>query len=346
MTTKKSTQTGNEFAVIGAGSWGTALALLLARKQTKVNLWVFEPELVNIIKSTRENEYFLPGIKLPDNIYPSNNLEEVLRNTKFIVIVTPSQTVREVLIKARSFIQPGSILIGASKGIENGSLLRVSEIVKEILDENLNIKYLVLSGPTFASGVANSLPSSAVVAGSDLEAAKLAQKAFTDSNFRVYVNQDIIGVELGGALKNVIAIASGIVAGLKLGSNSKAALITRGLWEIYRLGNALGAKQITFQGLSGMGDLVLTCDGTESRNFQVGYRIGQGESLSSIQKNMRMVAEGVKTTLSVIELAKKHNVEMPIAQQVYETLYNRKSPRQAVMDLMTRTLKSEHQTDI
>lgn len=339
-------QTTENIAVLGAGSWGTALAILLARNGHTVNLWTYEPELVEIINKTRINEYFLPGYEIPETVIPSHNLEDVLAHAEVVVIVTPTQTVRSVLEQARKYIRPGSILVGASKGIENNSLMRVSEIVQEVVGATVPVEYLVLSGPTFATGVAAGQPSSAVVAGSNESAAKRVQHLFNNPGFRVYINDDVTGVELGGALKNVIAIAAGIVNGLELGSNARAALITRGLWEITRLGNALGSRLITFQGLSGMGDLVLTCDGTESRNFKVGYRLGQGEKLDDIVQSMRMVAEGVKTTLSVTELARKLEIEMPIAEQVYEMLYHDKCPRQAVMDLMTRTLKSEHQTDI
>lgn len=335
-----------EIAVVGAGSWGTALALLLSRKGYRIRLWVYEPELVDTIRDTRQNAYFLPGYDLPETIIPSNNLKEVLENTDFIVLVTPSQMIRNVLLQALPHIRPNAVVVGASKGIENSTLLRVSQIVEEVVNPHVPVTYTVLSGPTFAKGVARELPTTAVVAGTDPEVTRFTQNIFNHCSFRVYVNTDVIGVELGGALKNVIAIASGIVAGLELGSNTRAALITRGLWEITRLGVALGAQPMTFQGLSGMGDLVLTCDGTESRNFQVGYRIGRGETLETIQKSMRMIAEGVKTTLSVRELAGRHHVEMPITDQVYQTLYHGKSPRQAVMDLMTRSLKSEHQIDI
>jgi glycerol-3-phosphate dehydrogenase (NAD(P)+) len=335
-----------DIAVLGGGSWGTAIALLLARKGYRVRLWVYEPELVDIINKTRENTIFLPGCKLPDNILPDNNMKHILKGVHLIVLVTPSQAARNILQLALPYIEPESIIVGASKGIENGTLLRISQIVEQVVTPNIPVDYIVLSGPTFASGVANELPTTAVVAGKDPVKTRLAQTVFNDCSFRVYVNADVTGVELGGALKNVIAIAAGIVAGLGMGSNTRAALITRGLWEITRLGTALGAKQITFQGLSGMGDLVLTCDGTDSRNFKVGYRIGRGETLNDIQSSMRMIAEGVKTTKSARELSHRHNVEMPITEQVYQTLYHEKPPRQAVMDLMTRRLKSEHHIDI
>ncbi len=329
-------------AVIGGGSWGTALAFLLASNAHDVNLWVYEEELVTEIREKRENTLFLPGVILPDTIHPSHSFDEVLDGPEIIVWVTPSHTIRETLTQARSRIRNTPIFIGASKGIENDSLLRVSQIVDEILGRD-TVRYVTLSGPTFASEVGRKMPSSAVVAGQDEETAREVQLLLNTSWFRVYTNPDHIGVELGGALKNIIAIAVGITAGLKLGSNAKAALITRGLWEIARLGTAMGAKPLTFLGLSGMGDLVLTCDGTQSRNYLVGLRIGSGETLTTIQQSMRMVAEGVRTTASVSELARKLNIEMPITDQVYEVLYHDKSPRQALQDLMSRSLKLEHQ---
>jgi glycerol-3-phosphate dehydrogenase (NAD(P)+) len=335
----------NRIAVVGAGSWGTAIAFLLGSKGYHVKLWVYEPELVEILLRNRENTFYLPGVRLPETIHPSHSLEEVLSDSQFIVWVTPSHTIRETLTNAKAFIQPGSLFIGASKGIENSTLMRVSEIVTDVLGEKSAIRYVTLSGPTFAREVVQYHPTTAVIAGLDESAAEHAQYTLNTSVFRVYRNPDHVGVELGGALKNVIAIAAGITTGLKLGSNSRAALITRGLWEIARLGHAMGADSLTFLGLAGMGDLVLTCDGTQSRNFQVGQRIGSGETLEQIQASMRMVAEGVRTTKSARQLAHKCNVEMPITEKVYEVLYQNKSPKEALKELMTRSLKAEHQMD-
>lgn len=332
----------NPVAVIGGGSWGTALAFLLAQKHQDVRLWVYEPELVGEINNSHENSMFLPGVTLPETIHASHSFEEVLKDCTAIVWVTPSHTIRDTLTIAKPWIPRNALFIGASKGIENGTLLRVSQIIDQIIGLE-SIHYVTLSGPTFASEVGRCMPSTAVVASHEEEIAKTAQLLFNTSWFRVYTNPDHIGVELGGALKNIIAIAVGITAGLKLGSNAKAALITRGLWEIARLGTALGANPLTFLGLSGMGDLVLTCDGTQSRNYLVGLRIGSGETLSSIQNSMRMIAEGVRTTLSAVELATNHNVEMPITEQVFEVLYHEKPPAQALRDLMSRSLKLEHQ---
>ncbi len=332
-------------AVVGAGSWGTALTLLLSRKGFPVRLWIYEPELIWIIKEKHENSYYLPGYRIPEIVTPSHSFEETLQDVSMIFWVTPSHTIRQTLLQALPFISPGSIFIGASKGIENDTLLRVSQIVEHVVPQNVSLRYLTLSGPTFATEVANGQPTTAVVAGKDEQAARIVQSTLNTNSFRVYINQDHIGVELGGALKNIIAIAAGITKGIGLGSNSRAALITRGLWEMTRLGKAAGADPMTFLGLAGIGDLVLTCDGTESRNFKTGYRIGQGESVEEIQQSMRMVAEGVKTTKSVRELAKKLSVEMPITEQVYQVLYHRKSPHDAVRELMTRSLKSEHQME-
>ena len=331
-------------AVIGAGSWGTALADLLGSKGYHVKLWVYEKELVSDIRERRENPLYLPGIKISSNITPHADLEKVLVGSDTIVWVTPSHTIREVLKKAKPFIQRGAIFVGASKGIENSTLMRVSEIVSDVLGNYFDIKYVTLSGPTFAREVVLKQPTTAVAAGAgkNQEAAYQVQRIFNTSFFRVYVNPDHIGVELGGALKNIIAIAAGIATGLKLGSNTRAALITRGLWEITRLGHAMGANPLTFLGLSGMGDLVLTCDGTESRNFKVGRKIGEGESLENIIAQMRMVAEGVKTTVSARLLAQKYQVEMPITEQVYQVLHHGKDPQKALKELMSRSLKTEH----
>ncbi len=332
-------------AVVGGGSWGTALALMLASKEYDINLWVYEQDLVETMRKERENTRYLPGFRLPSNIHPSSSFEEVLSETQFIVWVTPSHTIRTTYPQALPYMQPGSILVGAGKGIENTTLLRPSQIIGQLTPPAKNTRIFTLSGPTFAKEVADGQPSTAVVAGPDDSTGKIIQEAFNTERFRVYFNYDQIGVELGGALKNVIAIAAGIAAGLKLGSNSRAALITRGLWEITRLGRIMGANPLTFLGLSGMGDLVLTCDGTQSRNFHVGKRIGLGEKLDKIQSSMQMVAEGVKTTRSARELATRHNVEMPITEQIFQVLYNDKDPRTALRDLMTRRLKSEHQFD-
>ncbi len=332
-------------SVIGAGSWGTAIANLLAKKGYPVYLWVYEPELMEIIAEKRENTMYLPGVQLPENLIASTSLEEVLSPSEFVVWVTPSHTVRATLSRALPHLRDEMIFVGASKGIENNTLLRVSEIVKDVVKDQVDLNYLTLSGPTFAREVAMDHPTTAVVAGSHEDSLRRAQETFNTRVFRVYINTDHVGVELGGALKNVIAIAAGISAGLDLGSNTRAALITRGLWEISRFGRSRGADPLTFLGLAGMGDLVLTCDGTESRNFKVGYRIGRGDSLQQIQDSMRMVAEGVKTTHSVWELARKYDVEMPITEQVYQVIYHNKCPRTAIRDLMSRSLKSEHQMD-
>jgi glycerol-3-phosphate dehydrogenase (NAD(P)+) len=334
-----------KIAIVGAGSWGTALAFVLAHKGLTVNLWVYEPELIQEIRSTRINSIYLPDIILPESINVDSSFKDILKDVHFIIWVTPSHTIRTVLQEAKAYIEPDSIFVGASKGIESETLMRVSQIVSDVINNTPTIRYVTLSGPTFAWEVARFHPTAAVVAGQDHEATSMTQKILNTNAFRIYTNPDHTGVELGGALKNVIAIATGIAAGLNLGSNTRAALITRGLWEITRLSHAMGASPMTFLGLAGMGDLVLTCDGTQSRNFKVGYRIGAGESLKQIQSTMRMVAEGVRTTVAVRELAYKYNVEMPITEQIYQVLYHEKTPKQALEALMSRSLKREHQLD-
>ncbi len=329
-----------EIAVIGAGSWGTALSLLLAEKGIKVDLWVHGEETYkNLIKS-RENTFYLPGVKLPFNVCPSLSLEKVARGKDVILMVIPSHVFRRVLVQLRPFLKKDSLIISATKGIENYSLLTMSGVVKEVLT-GLSFKYAVLSGPSFAKEVAARLPTAVTIASYDEEAATLAQEIFSSPYFRVYTHADVLGVELGGALKNVIAIASGISDGLGLGCNARAALITRGLAEMARLGQKMGAQLQTFAGLSGLGDLVLTCTSTLSRNYMVGKRLGQGEGLEGILNSMKMVAEGVKTAQSAYKLATIQNVEMPIVKEVYKILYKNEPPSEGLKRLLSRTPKPE-----
>jgi len=327
--------------VIGAGSWGTALAKLLAEKGIDVTLWVFEPDLCKEMKKTRENKYYLSGCSLPDGLRFTNSLEEAAEGKEIIVSVTPSHVVRQTVKKAVSHFKKGCIVVTASKGIENETLMTMSRVIEEEIPRSLNARIVALSGPSFAKDVANYLPTAvAVASGGDAESRKI-QNIFSAPYFRTYTNKDILGVELGGALKNVIAIAAGISDGLGLGYSTRAALITRGLAEITRLGIKLGADPTTFMGLSGMGDLVLTCTGDLSRNRTVGIRLGRGEKLSEILSSMRMIAEGVKTTKSAYELSLRHGVEMPITEEVYKILYKNKEPKRGVGSLMKRELKSE-----
>jgi glycerol-3-phosphate dehydrogenase (NAD(P)+) len=327
--------------VIGAGSWGTTLADMLAKKGHRVTLWAFEEELVAEIALRRENSIYLKGIMLSPALTFTGSLQEAVADKELLLFVSPSQVIRRVLAAALPHIAPKAVIVSASKGIEVETLKLVSQIYEEMLPAELYGNFAVLSGPSFAREVAMEMPTAVVAAAADPLVAKCVQDAFTCRYFRVYTNSDVIGVELGGAVKNVIAIAAGIADGLGFGSNTRAALITRGLAEITRLGFALGAKGDTFAGLAGMGDLVLTCTGDLSRNRSVGIQLGQGRTLAAILGEMRMVAEGVKTTESTCLLAAKLGVEMPIAFKVNEILYQDRPARDAVMELMSRDLKAE-----
>jgi glycerol-3-phosphate dehydrogenase (NAD(P)+) len=330
-----------KIAVIGAGSWGTTLADLLAKKGHAVTLWAYEPELVLEMRQSRENTLFLPGIKLSENLAFTNDLEKAYAGCTMVLCVVPSQLVRRVMQNSLPFLPEGVVMVSASKGIEVDSLATVSEIYREILPPQLYANFAALSGPSFAREVAQEMPTAVTAAAASEEVARRVQQAFTTSFFRVYRNEDVIGVELGGAIKNVIAIAAGISDGLGFGCNTRAALITRGLAEMTRLGIAMGAQASTFAGLAGMGDLVLTCTGDLSRNRSVGIQIGQGRQLAEILGEMRMVAEGVKTTESAYNLARKLGVEMPIIEKMYQMLYENKPAREAVLELMSRDLKAE-----
>lgn len=328
-------------SVIGAGSWGTTLARLLAKKGRTVRLWVREPDVLSEIETKRENTVFLPGIRLPDKILATGSLEEALDNAGLIVSVVPSHGIREVFTAAAGFIPVGAVIVSASKGIEERTHLSSSAVINDTLSGGSDCVVVVLSGPTFAREVAAGLPAAVSAASVSAAAVALVQDVFSTPAFRVYTNADPVGVELGGALKNIIAIASGISDGLELGSNARAALITRGLAEIARLGKAMGASAETFAGLSGIGDLVLTATGPLSRNRTVGLRIGRGEGIDEIVASMKMVAEGVKTSRSVSELAREKGVQMPITDEVCRVLFESKAPKEAVMELMSRELKGE-----
>lgn len=327
--------------VIGAGSWGTSLANLLAKKGHPVSLWAYEYDLVERMQTTRINDLYLPGIILSDNLSFTAVVADVTR-LDVLLLVPPSQVMRRVLASCVHTIHPEALIISASKGIENDTLAPMSTVLEEILPPSFVLRTAFLSGPTFAREVALEQPSAVVVAAQSAETANRVQEIFSTDYFRVYTNNDIIGTEIGGALKNIIAVAAGICEGLGYGNNTRAALITRGLSEMKRIGQALGAKPETFSGLAGMGDLVLTCTGDLSRNRTVGVEIGKGRKLNDILSHMNMVAEGVKTTLSAYQLAKKMNVEVPIINQMYAVLYEEKDPRLAVNELMARELKSEY----
>lgn len=322
---------------MGAGSWGTTLANLLAEKGYDVTLWAHEQELVDEITRTGINSIYVPGIPLSHNIEATGSIMNAVKKARYIVNAVPAQFARAVFSKAAPFIREDAVVISVSKGIEHGSLMTVSSILKDITGRTI----AVLSGPSFAEEVIKKMPTAVTIAADEYDTGLLLQDIFNTDYFRVYTNTDVLGVELGGALKNVMAIASGISDGLGLGASTRAALITRGLAEMIRLGLAMGAREKTFGGLSGLGDLVLTCTGTLSRNYTVGYKLGRGERLDDILANMKMVAEGVATSKSAYELSKKYNVEMPIIEKIYQVINENKNPVDAVRELMTRSLKSE-----
>jgi glycerol-3-phosphate dehydrogenase (NAD(P)+) len=321
-------------SVIGAGSWGTALAFLLADAGHRVRLWAYETEVVEAIRTRRENTVFLPGIKLPAAIDPTNSFEEAMEGTGLLVFVVPSHVTRKVLSGLAPHIPSGIPIVSATKGIENETLLLMTDVMKEALPPSNHPYITVLSGPSFAKEVVRRQPTAVSMASADHALAVKVQAAMSTPYFKIFITNDLIGVQLGGALKNVIAVAAGGADGLGFGHNTRSALITRGLAEIMRLGRAMGADPRTFAGLSGLGDLILTSTGELSRNRQVGYQIGQGHSLDEILKEMRMVAEGVHTARAAHRLAQKMGVRMPIVQQVYAVLFDGKDPHRAVTDLM------------
>jgi glycerol-3-phosphate dehydrogenase (NAD(P)+) len=324
-------------AVIGAGSWGTTLAHLLSSKGFEIALWVYEKDLSEEIRQTRINSVYLPDIELPDNIHVTGSLEEALKKARYIVNAVPAQHTRSIFREVLPYIIEEAIIISVAKGIERGTLLTVSSILKELSAHPV----AVLSGPSFAKEVIKKLPTAVTLATENIHTGVLLQEIFNVNHFRVYTHDDLLGVELGGSLKNVMAIASGIADSLGLGNNARASLITRGLIEMTRLGIAMGAKERTFSGLSGIGDLVLTCSSPLSRNYTVGVKLGQGMKLKDILTQMRSVAEGVPTAESAYELSKKYHIEMPIIEQVYKVLYEDKDAVLAVKDLLERSLKSE-----
>ena len=330
-----------QLAVIGAGSWGTTLANLLAEKWQNVTLWCYESDLAERMAQTRVNDLYLPDIKLAENLQVTSDLARAVADKQMLLFVTPSQVTRHVLQQALPDIPTTALIVSASKGIENDSLMLLSQVFAELLPESMQHRLGFLSGPSFAREVSAGMPTAVVAAATDFAVAEEIQQIFSTERFRVYTHNDIIGVELGGAMKNVIALAAGVADGLGFGHNTRAALITRGLAEMTRLGLQLGGSAETFAGLAGMGDLVLTCTGDLSRNRSVGIELGRGRKIDEIVAGMTMVAEGVKTTLSAYELAEKLGVEVPIIEQMYLVLYKNKDPRQAVTDLMLRDLKAE-----
>ena len=331
-------------AIIGAGAWGTGLAMVLGRKDTHVvRLWANEPDVCESIRQHHVNERFLPGFALPGSIEATGDLSHAVEGAEVVVSVMPSQHCRSLFARMAPSLKPHMLFVSCTKGLEDGTLLRMSEVITDTLRSvPFTPRIGALSGPSFAREVARGDPTAVTVASVDTELARIVQEAFNDSRFRVYTNDDVIGVELGGALKNIIAIAAGVCAGLGLGHNSVAALITRGLAEIARLTVACGGRLDTMAGLAGLGDLVLTCTGDLSRNRSVGVELGKGRKLADIIADMHgAVAEGVFTTKAAIGLAKNKAVEMPITEQMYAILEDGKSPQRAIEDLMTRAAKRE-----
>ncbi len=328
-------------AVLGAGSWGTTLADLLARKGVDVRLWAYEDAVAASIARHQENELFLPGRRLAPSLTASSDLAAVVRGAEVVVSVIPSHVARQVLASASASVGPDTVVVSATKGIETETLDLMSEVAHQVLPPH---RFVALSGPSFAQEVFEGQPTAVVAASIDGEAAEAVQRLFATSYFRVYSNRDVVGTELAGALKNVVAIAAGILEGLGLGNNPRAALITRGLAEISRLGMALGADPGTFSGLAGMGDLILTTCGSLSRNRALGIALAQGETFADHRRSHRTVAEGANTAQAAVRLGDRHGVELPITAQVASILFENKPPRQAVAALMERTLKPEQWT--
>ncbi|WP_437925850.1 NAD(P)H-dependent glycerol-3-phosphate dehydrogenase [Sorangium sp. So ce291] len=328
-------------AVIGAGAWGTALAKLLADKGNPTALWAHQGELAERIGRERQNHRYLPGVELPESLRATSDLEDALRGAELVVVVVPSHALREVVREAGRHIPRDALVCSATKGIENDSLMLMSEVLVDELGRAAEPRLSYLSGPSFAREVAAGQPTTVVVAGRSERETHAVQRLLATDRFRVYWSDDVVGVEVGGALKNVVAIAAGIGDGLGLGHNARAGLITRGLAEMARMAAAKGANLLTLAGLSGMGDLVLTCTGELSRNRTVGLEMGRGRKLDEILAGLGHVAEGVKTAKSAYELANKLGVSAPISVEVYRMLYEGKPPQQAVVDLMTRALTKE-----
>jgi glycerol-3-phosphate dehydrogenase (NAD(P)+) len=328
-------------AIIGGGNWGTALSIILARQGHPVTLWAYEKEVVESINQHHENCLFLEGYKTPETLRASSSFEEVLTDAEIIIGVMPSHHARGLYQQMCPHLRAETIFVSATKGLEEGSLMRMSEVFRDVVGEKRGMQFAVLSGPTFAREIARGDPAAVVIASEQESAAQLVQREFSSRQLRLYRNSDVIGVELGGSVKNVIAIAAGVCDGLGLGSNSIAALITRGLAEMTRLVVATGGKKETMAGLAGLGDLVLTCTGALSRNRTVGEELGKGKKLKEIVSSMRMVAEGVRTTVAAVALARKYQVEMPIVDQMHAMLYEDRTPVDAIHQLMDRSLKQE-----
>ena len=331
-------QSINKIAVIGDGGWGTTLAILLSRKGCEVTIWGAFPDYIGILRNNRENIKYLPGVKIPETIKITSDMDEAVAGKDIVILAIPSQFMRGTITRLKMSALSNRIFVSVAKGIENKTLKRMSEVIKEVLGE---LPLVILSGPTIALEVANGIPTTIVASSEDSSLAKRIQDTFMTERFRVYTNSDVTGVELGGSLKNIIAIAAGASDAMGFGTNAKAALLTRGLAEMARLGVAMAAKRETFYGLSGLGDLMTTCISQYSRNRWLGEEIGRGKKLKDVLKETEMVVEGVATTKSAYELSKRYNVDMPIAQEIYNVLYESKDPKTAVRDLMVRSPKVE-----
>jgi glycerol-3-phosphate dehydrogenase (NAD(P)+) len=328
-------------AVIGAGAWGTALARVLAGNGFSVALWTWQAEHAQRMREVRVNEEFLPGFELADAIRPTASMEQALVGARIALICVPSQVVRGVMSEAKEWLSPNTVLVNATKGIEETTLKLMSEVVEDVVGLEARERFVVLSGPSFAREVASGMPTNLVVAGASSEVVDDIQRVFSSDRMRAYASSDTYGVQLGGALKNVIAIAAGACDGIGFGHNTRAALITRGIAEMTRLAVRRGANPLTLAGLAGLGDLVLTCTGELSRNRTVGYELGRGRSLADVLGSLGHVAEGVHTTKSAFDLARQLDVELPITTQVYRVLFDGKAPLHAVRDLVGRPLRRE-----
>jgi glycerol-3-phosphate dehydrogenase (NAD(P)+) len=339
MPSDSTSKAGNRVAVIGAGSWGTALAIVAVRAGHEVRLWTRDESVARSITQHRKNPYYLARFELPETVSATTSLEAALLGAAIAVVVVPSHAMRETLSVMTPFLNPNTVLVTATKGVENGTLMRMSQVIIDVVGPRKRL--VVLSGPSFAQEVAKGDPTAIVAASDEPEWCEFVQKEFSSSSFRVYTNDDVVGVELGGAVKNVVAIGAGVVTGLGLGNNSVAAVITRGLAEISRFAIAQGARSDTLAGLAGLGDLVLTCTGDLSRNRRVGLELGHGRKLDEILADSREVAEGVKTTKAIYDLSRRLGVEMPITTSIYSLLYGGKTAIEAANELMGRPLKRE-----
>lgn len=328
-------------AIIGGGSWGTALALVLGPRFPQIRLWVYETDLAERMAASRENDVYLPGFQLEKHVQVTSDLPTALEEAEIVLSVMPSHLVRGLYQQMLPCLRESMIFVTATKGLENGTLLRASEVIREVLSPTLQARIAVVSGPTFAREVAGFEPTALVVASSDSKTAEIVQAAFSGPTFRLYSSPDPTGVEVGGSIKNVVAIGAGVLHGMGLGHNPMAALITRGLAEMTRLAVSMGGRPQTLAGLAGLGDLVLTCNGDLSRNRTVGVELAHGRKLDEIVNSMKMVAEGVKTTNAAVDLAKRYSVEMPISEQMFQMLNFGVAPREAIQRLMERSLKTE-----